>query len=39
MTMLDIRDAYPQLSDTDIQAALAYAAELMRDISRAPFVS
>ena len=28
MTLAQIREAYPQLSDDDIRAALAYAAEL-----------
>ena len=30
MTFGDIRDAYPQLTDDDIYAALAYAAEVLR---------
>jgi uncharacterized protein (DUF433 family) len=30
MTFGEICDAYPQLSDEDIYAALAYAAEVMR---------
>jgi uncharacterized protein (DUF433 family) len=30
MTFVEIRDAYPQLTDEDIYAALAYAAEVMR---------
>ncbi len=29
MTFDDIRDAYPQLTDDDIYAALAYAAEVL----------
>jgi len=31
MTMAQIRDAYPQLADEDIRAALAYAAELTHE--------
>jgi uncharacterized protein (DUF433 family) len=31
MTMTQIRDAYPQLTDEDIRAALAYAAELTHE--------
>ena len=31
MTPSEIRAAYPQLSDQDIRAALAYAAELTRE--------
>ena len=31
MTPSEIRAAYPQLSDRDIRAALAYAAELTRE--------
>lgn len=31
MTFDDIREAYPQLANEDIYAALAYAAEVMRD--------
>lgn len=31
MTMVEIREAYPQLMDEDIQAALAYAAELTHE--------
>jgi uncharacterized protein (DUF433 family) len=30
MTFDEIRNAYPQLTDEDIYAALAYAAEVMR---------
>ena len=30
MSFEDIREAYPQLADEDIYAALAYAAEVMR---------
>jgi uncharacterized protein (DUF433 family) len=30
MSFADIRDAYPQINDEDIYAALAYAAEVMR---------
>jgi uncharacterized protein (DUF433 family) len=30
MTFDEIRDAYPQLTDEDIYAALAYAAEVLR---------
>jgi uncharacterized protein (DUF433 family) len=31
MTMTEIREAYPQLADEDIRAALAYAAELTHE--------
>jgi len=31
MTATEIRKAYPQLTDEDIRAALAYAAELMHE--------
>ncbi|MGD8625852.1 MAG: DUF433 domain-containing protein [Anaerolineae bacterium] len=31
MTMDQIREAYPQLADEDIRAALAYAAELTHE--------
>jgi len=30
MTFAEIRDAYPQLTDEDIYATLAYAAEVLR---------
>ena len=33
MTPVQIREAYPQLADEDIRAALAYAAELSTRIS------
>lgn len=31
MTMTEIREAYPQLADEDIRAALAYAADLTHE--------
>ncbi|MFN8486911.1 MAG: DUF433 domain-containing protein [Caldilineaceae bacterium] len=39
MTSLEIQAAYPQLTLEDIQAALAYAAEIMRREVLAPFVA
>jgi uncharacterized protein (DUF433 family) len=36
MTTDAIRDAYPQITPADIQAALAYAAEVMRQDILAP---
>lgn len=36
MTSREIREEYPQLTDEDIQAALAYAAELTDEITLAP---
>ena len=36
MTWEDVREAYPQLSPEDIQAALAYAAELVHQDILAP---
>jgi len=36
MTVQEIRDAYPQLSLEDIRAALAYAAEVIRQDILAP---
>jgi uncharacterized protein (DUF433 family) len=36
MTADAIRDAYPQITSADIQAALAYAAEVMRQDILAP---
>lgn len=36
MTTGEIREAYPQLTDEDIQAALAYAAEVVRQDILAP---
>ena len=36
MTPDAIRDAYPQITPADIQAALAYAAEVMRQDILAP---
>jgi uncharacterized protein (DUF433 family) len=36
MTPGEIREAYPQLTDEDIQAALAYAAEVVRQDILAP---
>lgn len=39
MTAQEILDAYPQLSPTDIQAALAYAADVMRQELLLPFRS
>ncbi len=38
MTSVEIQEAYPQLKLEDIQAALAYAAEIMRQEVLAPFV-
>lgn len=37
MTIAEIQEAYPQLSKEDVQAALAYAADLMRQDVLAPF--
>ncbi|MCL4872423.1 MAG: DUF433 domain-containing protein [Anaerolineae bacterium] len=37
MTTADIQAAYPQLTEDDIQAALAYAAEVMRQELLVPF--
>ena len=37
MTAKEILDAYPQLSPADIQAALAYAADVMRQELLLPF--
>jgi uncharacterized protein (DUF433 family) len=37
MTPVQIREAFPQLMDEDIRAALAYAAELMHEELLAPF--
>lgn len=37
MTTEEVLEAYPQLSATDIQAALAYAAEVMRQELLLPF--
>jgi len=31
MTMEEIREAYPQLAAADVHAALAYAAEVLKD--------
>jgi uncharacterized protein (DUF433 family) len=39
MTAEEILDAYPQLSPIDIQAALAYAADVMRQELLLPFRS
>jgi uncharacterized protein (DUF433 family) len=39
MNFEDIRKAYPQLVDEDIYAALAYAAEVMRQEIVLPFAS
>jgi uncharacterized protein (DUF433 family) len=39
MTAQEIFDAYPQLSPTDIRAALAYAADVMRQELLLPFRS
>ncbi len=36
MTVAEIQQAYPQLSQADIQAALAYAAQLVRQEILAP---
>jgi len=36
MTFDDLREAYPQLTNEDIYAALAYAAEVMRQESVYP---
>ncbi len=36
MTPEEIREAYPQLTDEDIQTALAYAAEVIRQDILAP---
>lgn len=37
MTTADIQATYPQLTEDDIQAALAYAAEVMRQELLVPF--
>lgn len=37
MTPVQIREAFPQLTDEDIRAALAYAAELMHEELLVPF--
>ena len=37
MTSMEIREQYPQLTQEDIQAALAYAAELVHQDLLAPF--
>jgi uncharacterized protein (DUF433 family) len=37
MAMLEIVDAYPQIAESDIQAALAYAAEMMQYEVLLPF--
>ena len=37
MTPAQIREAYPQLTDEDVRAALAYAAELTHDALLLPF--
>jgi uncharacterized protein (DUF433 family) len=37
MTAKEVLEAYPQLSATDIQAALAYAADVMRQELLLPF--
>jgi uncharacterized protein (DUF433 family) len=37
MTPGQIREAFPQLTDEDIRAALAYAAELMHEELLVPF--
>jgi uncharacterized protein (DUF433 family) len=37
MTPDEIREAYPQLNQEDIQAALAYTADIMRDEVLMPF--
>jgi len=37
MTTEEVLEAYPQLSATDIQAALAYAADVMRQELLLPF--
>jgi uncharacterized protein (DUF433 family) len=37
MTAKEILDAYPQLSPADIQAALSYAADVMRQELLLPF--
>jgi uncharacterized protein (DUF433 family) len=37
MTPAQIREAFPQLTDEDIRAALAYAAELMHEDLLLPF--
>jgi uncharacterized protein (DUF433 family) len=37
MSNEEIRDAYPQLSEVQIQAALAYAADIMRQDLLVPF--
>ncbi|GIK54883.1 MAG: DUF433 domain-containing protein [Chloroflexi bacterium] len=37
MTPADIQAVYPQLTEDDIQAALAYAAEVMRQELLVPF--
>jgi uncharacterized protein (DUF433 family) len=39
MTPQEIIEAYPQLSPTDIQASLAYAADVMRQEILLPFAS
>jgi uncharacterized protein (DUF433 family) len=39
MTSTEIRAAYPQLAEDDIHAALAYAAEIMRQEVLLPFAA
>jgi uncharacterized protein (DUF433 family) len=39
MTFDEIREAYPQLTDDDIYAALAYAAEVLRQEIVYPFTA
>lgn len=39
MTPTNILEAYPQLTENDVQAALSYAAEVMRQEILVPLVS
>lgn len=39
MTPTDIQAAYPQLTESDIHAALSYAAEVMRQEVLVPFAA
>ncbi|NKQ37805.1 MAG: DUF433 domain-containing protein [Chloroflexi bacterium] len=39
MTPTNILEAYPQLTENDVQAALSYAAEVMRQELLVPLVS
>jgi uncharacterized protein (DUF433 family) len=39
MTSAEIREAYPQLTDNDIRAALAYAADVLHEDIIVPIVA